>query len=394
MRRVPVTAVPIRWGDIRRAWRTSGPHRADALRTVVAAETRQRHAFLAGSGSTALWMLLRALRQFKPDRTEVVLPAYGVPSLHLVVKKAGLTSRLCDIDPETLGFQMGDLDRVVGESTLAVIAVHLFGIPQPLEEVAARARRVGAVLIEDVAQALGGRLGDRPVPHVGEAGFVSFDRGKNVSAYGGGAAVTSDERLSEMLRSEEAALHSMPTARHGLWPLVLPLYMLAMRPRWYGAFFPLVHRYKLVAPHADLVFSRLRPLQASLLLELWPRFEPINYRRGLTGRYLNDWLRRLPGLRLPRVPEGAYPVFNRLPVIFESSAVLARVQSNLFARGIDSAVMYPKAVHQVYPEAGEGRSLPHAEGVAPLVLTLPTHPYLRPQDLETILDVFETCLGR
>jgi len=61
--------------------------------------------------------------------SEVILPAYTAGSLVVAVGKAGLKPVLCDISLDNYNAAAPDMLRLVGADTLAVVCVHMFGIP-------------------------------------------------------------------------------------------------------------------------------------------------------------------------------------------------------------------------------------------------------------------------
>ena len=77
--------------------------RAGAPRGLAALQSEQgaRSTFLVSSGRAALTILLEALRR-RSERREVVIPAYTCFSVASAIARAGLTIRLCDVDPVTL----------------------------------------------------------------------------------------------------------------------------------------------------------------------------------------------------------------------------------------------------------------------------------------------------
>ena len=86
--------------------------------------------------------------------------------------------------------------------TKAIIAVHLNGHPADLDALLALAQPRGITLIEDAAQAHGARYKGRLVGSFGTIGCFSFWEDKILTTGGeGGAAVTSDPQLAELMRS-------------------------------------------------------------------------------------------------------------------------------------------------------------------------------------------------
>jgi len=90
--------------------------------------------YYLSSGTAALTLALTALKV--NGRDKVIFPAYTCPSLLASVLKAGLRPVLCDIDPRRFTMEPERLQDLADESTLCIIAVHLFGIPERMGAVA------------------------------------------------------------------------------------------------------------------------------------------------------------------------------------------------------------------------------------------------------------------
>ncbi|HOK07316.1 MAG TPA: DegT/DnrJ/EryC1/StrS aminotransferase family protein [Syntrophales bacterium] len=138
------------------------------------------------SGTTALMLLLRALKDHRGRGEEVVVPAYCCPSVFWAVRSADLRPVVADTDPATFAYDAGDLKRRLTKKTLAVVVVHTFGTvnPQALWDL--------PFPIEDCAHTVGCRRGGRPVGALAEAAFFSFYATKLLhTAYGGAARAPS-----------------------------------------------------------------------------------------------------------------------------------------------------------------------------------------------------------
>lgn len=85
-----------------------------------------------------------------------------------------------------------------GKRVKALMVVHAFGIPAPMEALQAVAAEFGVPILEDCAGAFGTLVGDRYAGTLGEAGAYSFNGNKVLTTSGGGALVLRDgERLLE-----------------------------------------------------------------------------------------------------------------------------------------------------------------------------------------------------
>src|SRR4029079_8769964 len=103
------------------------------------------------------------------------------------------TPVFADIDPATYNLDPEDVAARITPRTRAIMPVHLFGRPAPLEELAA----LGPPLIEDAAQAFGAP----GVARTGVASTYSFYPTKNLFALGdGGLVAANDAELGERVR--------------------------------------------------------------------------------------------------------------------------------------------------------------------------------------------------
>ncbi|HPJ69218.1 MAG TPA: DegT/DnrJ/EryC1/StrS family aminotransferase, partial [Desulfobacteraceae bacterium] len=119
-----------------------------------------RHCFTLSSGRAALTVILRALHTLSPERKTVIIPAYTCYSVAASVVRAGLSLRLCDVDARTLDFNYDELQNIIAHNSneiLAVIPVHLFGLPSDIERLKNITSGHDIFIIEDAAQAFGGK---------------------------------------------------------------------------------------------------------------------------------------------------------------------------------------------------------------------------------------------
>ena len=156
-----------------------------------------RRAVAVASGTDALILGMRAIGISPGD--EVILPAMTAFPTAAAVVEAGATPVLVDIQAESPHL---DLERTVAAITLrtkAVILVHLYGVSADSHRFRSELEPRGIQLIEDCAQAQGGRLltGDS-VGTAGVFGALSFYPTKNLAALGdAGAIITNSDAVAE-----------------------------------------------------------------------------------------------------------------------------------------------------------------------------------------------------
>ena len=147
------------------------------------------------NGTDALVLALDALRIGPGD--EVICPAFTFYATAEAIVRRGATPVFCDIDPATLNLDPADAAERVTDRTRAILAVHLFGRPAPLDELPA-----GIPVVEDAAQAFGASLGSRRAGSVGVAATFSFFPTKNLFGLGdGGLVATNDPSLADAIRA-------------------------------------------------------------------------------------------------------------------------------------------------------------------------------------------------
>ncbi|CCQ75489.1 DegT/DnrJ/EryC1/StrS aminotransferase family protein [Magnetospira sp. QH-2] len=297
------------------------------------------HAVGLASGTDALALAVRVLDIGAGD--EVVTVPNTWISTAFAVSYAGAKPVFVDIDPATGQMDAAKLEAVLTPKTKAVIPVHLFGHPAPMDAIMAICEPRGIAVIEDVAQAPLARLNGQTVGTFGALSCFSFYPSKNLGAYGdGGLVFTGDAALAERVR--RLAFYGQEAAHH----------------------------------HVEIGFnSRLDTLQAAILLKKLPHLEDWNLRRReAAGQYDQALVKLSPHVvPLARAP-GADPVFHLYVV---KAARRDELLAHLRANGVLAQVHYPGVVHlqECYSHLGyRAGDFPEAEAAAGQILSLPIFP--------------------
>jgi dTDP-4-amino-4,6-dideoxygalactose transaminase len=142
------------------------------------------------NGTDALVIALDAMGVGEGD--EVVCPAFTFFATAEAIVRRGATPVFADIDAQTLNLDPDDVERRITERTKAIVPVHLFGRPAPIDAL----RRFGLPLLEDAAQAFGS-----PGIATSIASTFSFFPTKNLFGLGDGGLVSvNDAELGERVR--------------------------------------------------------------------------------------------------------------------------------------------------------------------------------------------------
>lgn len=105
------------------------------------------------------------------------------------------------------------LDSIAkGQKPKAIIAVHLYGMPFKVAEIAAVAQKYEIPLLEDSAEALGSSYKGQKCGTFGDIGVLSFNGNKIITTSGGGAIVVKSKELKD--RAVFFATQSRDNAPH------------------------------------------------------------------------------------------------------------------------------------------------------------------------------------
>jgi perosamine synthetase len=91
----------------------------------------------------------------------------------------------------------GCYNKLSGRKIAACLPMHTFGFPVHLDELLAVCNAWHIPIVEDAAESIGSLYKDRPTGSFGKIGVYSFNGNKIVTAGGGGAIVTHDDKLGE-----------------------------------------------------------------------------------------------------------------------------------------------------------------------------------------------------
>ena len=340
---------------------------------------RVKHVFLVSSGKVALTLILLALKS-KSAKKKVLIPAYTCFSVPSSIAKAGLEVSLCDINPSTLDFDYELLKKTVDEDTLCVIPNHLFGIPADVEKVKGVCSGQDVYIVEDAAQAMGGTLNGKQLGTIGDVGFFSLGRGKNITCGSGGIIITNSDQIAEKISEYYSSL-TYPNRLRELRDLFLFIVMtIFIKPSLY--WFPAGLRFLKLGQtmfHKDFPMHKLSGIKAGLLRHWKERLEQSNMIRQKTMVWFNE------RLKLQTICRDMIPVL-RLPVLLNSPEERDRICSLSGKYGLGLSPMYPTPINEIeeIKETFNGKSFPGAGKVAEMLLTIPTHHLLSDQDREGI----------
>ncbi len=151
-----------------------------------------KYALGVNSGTSALIAALLAIGIAPGD--EVIVPAYTFfASVSAIVVACGIPV-ITEID-ESLTLDPQAVEKNITDRTKAILVVHMVGHPAKMDVICDIAKKHNLYVIEDVAQACGGKYKGKYLGTWGDMGCTSLDAYKVIAAGEGGVITTDDEWL-------------------------------------------------------------------------------------------------------------------------------------------------------------------------------------------------------
>lgn len=246
-----------------------------------------KHAVATVNGTAALHIALLLAGVGPGD--EVVTQAVTFIATCNAIHYCGAESVFIDVDSATLGLSPAALaafleqhgerrdggvyNKTSGKRIAACLPMHTFGHPCDMAGLLKVCGDYGIAVVEDAAEALGSRLGDRHCGTFGKLGVLSFNGNKIITTGGGGMILTDDDELARQ------AKHLTTTAK--------------LAHAWKFEHDRIGYNYRMPNLNAALGLAQLEQL---------PQF--VAAKRELAGRYL-AW-GEANGAEIFREPAGAH----------------------------------------------------------------------------------------
>ena len=315
------------------------------------------HAVGVGNGMDAIEIALRALDIGSGD--EVITTSMTAFATVLAILRAGAVPVLADIDPETALLDLNSVARCISPKTRAVILVHLYGQVRNMNKWTSFCEEQDLLLIEDCAQAHVASWQGSFAGSFGKVGAYSFYPTKNLGAFGdAGALVTNDFDI----------------AKH------------ASQLRNYGQSIRYHHPEIGMNSRLDEVHAAMLKVRMKWLTEFTKRRQDIAkaYRKGISNPVIT---------LMAESQEATSHVYHLFVVRCNHREEL---QAHLYAAGVQTHFHYPVPVHhqeQCRSLRTDPKGLAFTELHAQTCLSLPCHPQMSGDDVETVISAINSFKG-
>ena len=183
-------------GALDRKWLSNHGPLVREFEQEVARITGARHAIAVCNATQGLQITAKACGL----TGEVIVPAFTFIATAHALSWIGLTPIFADVTPETHSLDPNSIEALITAHTSAIVAVHLWGIPCPIESIGEIARRHHVQVIYDAAHAFGCSHRGRMIGSNGRAEVFSFHATKFINAGEGGVITTDDSDLAQRIR--------------------------------------------------------------------------------------------------------------------------------------------------------------------------------------------------
>jgi perosamine synthetase len=222
-----------------------------------------QHCVLTNGGTTALSASLHCLGVGPGDEV-ITTPNTFIATINVICNAHALPV-FVDIDPDTGSIDADLIEDAITEHTKVILPVHLAGFPADVEKIMSIAGRHNIHVVEDACQSVFSEVNGKKVGTFGTTGCISFQEWKSLVCGEGGALLGNDE---ELMRRCAAFVNN------GRDPMRVKR----------GYPFPGSNH-------------RMTEFQAAVLTEQFKRFKKQDKIRQENGKYLEQELARIPGIK-------------------------------------------------------------------------------------------------
>ena len=332
---------------------TKGPE-LTRFETAAAEHLGVAEAIGVSSCTVGLTLVYRALGL----KGQVIVPSFTFMASISSLVWAGCEPVFVDIDPATWLIDLDRIESAITPKTVAIVAVHLYGAPAPVEALEAVAHRHGIRLVLDAAHGFGALHNSHPLGGTGSAEVFSMSPTKLLVTGEGGVITTNDAPLAKDLRTL----------------------------REYGN----AGDYNSQFAGTNARLSEIAAIMGHEGLAILE--ENATGRNTIARRYM-DGLANVPGIRFQQIAEGnrsSYKDFSILVVPEEFGATRDELVAHLADRGIETRNYYVPPVHRhkAYRSFGEqyDNDLSVTDWVSDRITSLPIWTGMPEQDIDYVCE--------
>lgn len=351
-------AKPDLWGNegkyiseaLESTWISGGPF-VEKFEKDFAEFSNVRYALATSNGTTAVHLAYLGLGLGHGD--EIIVPGFAFMAAANMALNISAQPVFADVDPDTWCMTAETIEKCITKNTRAIVPIHTYGNVCDMDPILSLGKKHGIPVIEDTAEAFTSRYKGKLAGTMGTIGTYSFQATKIITTGEGGMVTTNDENLRDKM-----VMHRS----HGM-----------LRKTYYWHELPGQN-------------FRLTNLQAAMGVAQMEKLDTIIAgRKRVCSRYIE----LLSGQDAFKLQLFANDV-DALPW-----AIAMELDPKAFPQGRDTVLQQMREKHvetrpgfyaaslmkHIYPNAG---SIPHSEAISKQVISLPTFPTLKDDQIDYI----------
>ncbi len=305
------------------------------------------HAISVCNGTVALHLALVALGVGPGD--EVLVPTFTYIASANAVTYTGAKVVFVDCEADYWQIDVEDAERKITAQTKAIMPVHLYGHACDMDAIMDLSKKYSLLVIEDCAEAIGTRVGERLVGTFGDISAFSFFGNKTITTGEGGMVVTNNEsyaKLAERLRGQGLAKG---------------------REYWHDI---LGYNYRMTNICAAIGCAQMVGIE-----------EVLDKKQQIAAWY-SEFLKDLP-VKLHATKLGTFHSYWMVSILTENAEDARLLRSCLKNAGIETRpLFYPNHQMEMYQQSSE--CFPVADDISARGMNLPSYPDLSRDDVANI----------
>jgi len=321
-----------------------------------------KYALTFNSGTSALHAVLLAYDIKQGD--EIIVPSFTFIATGNAPLFVNAKPVFAEIEDGTYGLDIEDVKNKITDKTKVIMPMHYGGCPcKNIRELKEIAEDNDILLMEDAAQSLGAKIGDKKVGTYGAAAMFSLCQDKMITTGEGGIIVTNSRDCYERLKLIRSHGRAESTDYFSSSELM--------------NYVNLGYNFRMPTMIAALGKSQLKKINKIIKM------------RRKNAKYYTSKLSHISDIKLPVTPTDFFHVFQKYTIRVENKK-RDMLMKYLAKKGVFSKAYFGLPVHltKFYRDKfgyTEG-DLPRTEEISECVLTLPMFPALKNSDIDYIAD--------
>lgn len=298
----------------------------------------------------------------KPNE-QVIVPSFTFIATANMALMVNAKPKFVDIEEQTLGIDPTQVEKCITKKTRTILPIHYAGLPCKIDEISIIAKKKKIPLIEDAAESLGAKVGNKMVGTFGEISIFSFAGNKILTTGEGGAIATNSKKLFEKLKLIRS--HGRVDKQNYFSSINKPDYI-SLGYNW-----------------------RMSSITAALAISQLSKYEKLVSMRRQNAKYIQRRLSKFNQIKFHTEPTNYRHVYQLFSIRLPSSYFRNKLMNFLARKGIMTKVFFhPIHLTSYYKKLklNKNTKLVNTEKIANEILSLPLYPEMTNSEINYLID--------